>query len=237
MKKLKRLAFLLVLAPFGCSAPDEAIFGLEQIHRAPAEGESCLNRQDRQLLRYNSSIAPAPGEEDEEVDDPVSFCRERIATLKGMGKAPLGGKGAAVYILCFVSSRSPSALVRFEAMETLRTICREDAAAFRFLNPNVADEEWRQRRTEWLELHESHSETERPSTEAQARALELIEYFGSLNCDYAWRAWESLALLTVHSQSPAILTRPPVDAPVGLILECCSTTGDGSLQYRLDGRV
>jgi hypothetical protein len=201
MNKLKHLAFLAALIPLGCSGPEKAVFALEQIHRAPGPGESCLNRQGRELLRYNTEVVLEPGEDGDEVDDPVAFCLEWIEELGDASEWPLREKGAAVYILCYIGSRSPSALVRIEAFETLRSICGEVARGFRFQKPNLVGEEWLKRREEWLAMAAAESEKTLPGIEEENRLADLIGYFGALRCDSARQAWESLALLTVRGLS------------------------------------
>jgi hypothetical protein len=151
------------------------------------------------LLRYNDEIATEPGGGKEEIEDPVSFCRERIEELRVVREGTPLERGAAAYILGFVGSRSPSAVVRAEALKALRWICRDEAVSFRFSEPNVVDEEWKASCEAWLTLMgPDRAEADSPSS-ATTRAAELLAYFGSLNGDSAWRAWETLAFLTVRS--------------------------------------
>ncbi len=142
MNNLSPLILILLCALIGCTAPYESVIALERIHCSPAEGATCITRQDRTALRYGSEIFTDSEEETVELDDPVSYCRELIEEIGDADLASPRLRGAAVYILAFSAVRSPSSLVRSEAYLALRKICEPEAKRFDALDPNTTVEEW-----------------------------------------------------------------------------------------------
>lgn len=152
MKNLTPFIIILVLFLVSCSSPYESVVALQEVHRQPAEGETCITQQNRAALRYAKEITSDDEEGSVELEDPVSYCREQIS---GIGDASLSSprlRGAAVYILSFTALRSPSSLVRTEAFKALEETCKNDTKKFVALDPNISVEEWKQLCERWRDL-------------------------------------------------------------------------------------
>ncbi len=133
MKKLTRLksagyvlvSFMAILLG-GCASTSGAIDILEKIHRPP-EGEVSISRSTESIHRYNKAI-----EIDSislEIEDPVSFCRDQVKILRHAGYSSLDERGKGVAVLCYVAVRSPSALVRADALRALGSLCAFSTSA------------------------------------------------------------------------------------------------------------
>jgi len=152
MNNLSPLIPLLLCALIGCSAPYESVLALEEIHRSPGEGETCITRQNRAVLRYAQEVFSDSDEDLVELEDPVSYCRDLIEEIGDADLSSPRMRGAAVYILAFTAVRSPSSLVRSEAYQALREICESDAKHFDAVDPNRTHEEWSDLCDRWLTL-------------------------------------------------------------------------------------
>ena len=142
MKNLSPVILIVLFALGGCASSYESVLALKDAHRVPDEGETCITRQSRALLRYAEKISSQSEEEPIELEDPVSFCREQIENIAEADLSLPRLRGAAVYILSFTAVSSPSSLVRSEAYRALEKICKPQAKDFDALDPNTTPEEW-----------------------------------------------------------------------------------------------
>jgi hypothetical protein len=198
MKKLTLSLLGTILFVAGCASPYEAIFALEQIHRLPDEGEACVNRPAQWLLRYRASVPDGPGGEEEEVEDPVSFCRDRIAELETAEFDSPREKGAAISVLCLITARSPASLVRADALRAIRLLCEEQVDSFfHSAEADIDKEAWADLCARWKAFCKRESSTSLPLDRAAEREMTaLLDEFGETHFQFARHAWETLSLLT-----------------------------------------
>ncbi len=188
----------MILFVAGCASPYEAIFALEQIHRLPGKGEVCVNRPSQWLLRYQTSVPDGPGGEEEEVEDPVSFCRDWIEELESSEFDSPRELGAALSVLCLITVRSPAALVRADALKAIRSLCGEQVKSFAYSDKTGVDKEaWTDLCTRWKAFCKRESQT--PWTlghPVEKEMTTLLDEFSEHHFQLAEHAWETLSLLT-----------------------------------------
>lgn len=133
MKNLNLLLLLMTALAISCSSSGEAVDALEKIHGldgdvaidATGDGESAPAP-----LVYRTAITLYGEDEPEEIEDPVAFCREQIASLGESKFESQKERGSIVAILAFAALRSPSSLVRADAVKVLTIICRDELAGW-----------------------------------------------------------------------------------------------------------
>ena len=198
MKKLTLLALFFATCLFACASPYEDVFALRGIHRPLKKDEACVNKPAHGFFRFREAVPEEPGGDPEEVEDPVSFCLDRIENLSGFAFEPDRSGAAIVSVLCFTAERSPSALVRAAALKALGKLLdgleppaeepppREKGAE----KPQDLEKEWKT----LLSSLPGGAEDLPPGLRAEMDAL--LGSFAAVSFSSAREAWETLSLFS-----------------------------------------
>jgi len=138
------------------------------------------------------------GGEEEEVDDPVSYCRDWIEELESADFGSTREMGAAVSILCLITVRSPASLVRADALKALRVLCGRQVEDFDYSGSEGFDRDaWADLCTRWRAFCKRESEKSLlPGQPAEREMTALLDEFSGHHFLFAEHSWETLSLLT-----------------------------------------